>query len=142
MLDKKSESGRSMLEIIGVMGIMGLITAGAFVLIRSGRETQRRSAINDTVSSIVTGIRTLYADYDDLSSLDGTKALSALSISTTGPNGVTYSVEKVTGNNKQFQVEITNLSDDDCTVLEAKAWSGSVDGASCSSTTLTIKYNK
>ena len=140
---ENSESGRSMIEILGVLALMAFLTVGAFVLIHTGMTMQKRSEIMDRISEITTGVRALYADYDNLpTSFDGAKTLSALSIETTGPDDVTFSVAKDTSNAKQFIVSVTNLSADECDVLAAKAWTGSVNGATCSSTTLTITYKK
>lgn len=122
------ESGRSMVEIIGVIAIMALISAGAFILIRSGMASQRRSMIVDDVSKIVSGIRSLYSDYDDLSTLDGDGAMAAMGVDTNGPNGVTYSVAKVAGNVNLFKVTIGGgLLYQDCVVLGTKTWAGSAE---------------
>lgn len=140
---KNSESGRSLIELLGVLAIMGMITAAAFVLIRGGMATQKRTVVNDDVAEIVTGVRTLYADYDTLpSSFDGARTLAALSIDDEGPyTGSKYSVSRKSGT--RFEVKITGLPKNECTVLETKAWSGAVDqSATCSSTTLTIQYDK
>ena len=144
MLDiKKSESGRSMIELIGVLALMGMITAAAFVLIKTGMTTQKRSMVNDDVSQIVTGVRTLYADYDTLpASFDGDRTLAALSIDVTGPYPDSkYEVSRK--NAKRFEVKIVGLPKKECAVLETKSWSGAVNKkANCSSTTLTIVYEK
>ena len=140
---KNSESGRSMIEIMGVMAVMALLTAGAFWLISSGMATQKRSEITDRVSDIATGVRALYAEYDSIpTTFDGDKTLSALSIETSGPADTTFSVARDTSDTKQFIVSMAGLSEDECTVLAAKAWTGSVNGATCDSTTLTITYKK
>ena len=73
---KNPESGRSLLEIVGVLAIMMLMSVGALILVRSATMSQKRAAVMDEVSKIVTGIRTLYADYDDLSDLDGNGAMA------------------------------------------------------------------
>jgi len=59
---KKHESGRSMIEMVGVLAIMGLITAAAFVLITSALRSQRLVRIDDDVSAIAAGVRLLYAN--------------------------------------------------------------------------------
>ena len=58
---KNQESGRSIIEIMGVLGLMGLISIGAFVLIRSGMASHRRTMVMDDVSKIVTGVRSSQA---------------------------------------------------------------------------------
>ena len=49
---KKPESGRSMIEMVGVLAVMGLISAGAFVLLRSGMSSQKRNRIQDEIGNI------------------------------------------------------------------------------------------
>ena len=141
------ESGRSMIEIIGVIAIMALISAGAFALIRSGMATQKRSIIIDDVSKIVSGVRSLYADYDDLSTLNGDEALAAMAVDKNGPNGVTYSVAPIKVGNvyPKFEITIGNLSVEDCNVLGTKAWSGvesSTGVTQCSDQKIGITYSK
>lgn len=140
---KNSESGRSLIELLGVLVIMVMITAAAFVLIRGGMATQKRTVVNDDVAEIVTGVRTLYADYDTLpSSFDGARTLAALSIDDEGPYPDSrYSVSRKS--DTMFVVEIEKLPEKECMVLETKSWSGAVDQkATCSDTKLTIVYEK
>ena len=154
----RQESGRSMVEIIGVIAIMALMSAGAFMLIRSGMASQRRSMIIDDVSKIVSGIRSLYSDYDDLATLDGDGAMAAMGVNKNGPDGVTYTVVPVrnsSGEYMLFKVTIGGeLSYQDCMVLGAKSWSGAVASteddenpvADCDvdneENTIEIKYDK
>lgn len=140
----KSESGRSMVEMIGVLSVMGLITAGAFMLIRSGQASQRISRANDDVANIIGNIRTLFAENEDYSNLPsdvskGTKLLDAMSLTTTTPFGssTTYSVTRNSGDPNGFVVLLRGLSDKDCTVLANRAWDGSW-GASCQNKVLSI----
>ena len=143
---RQQESGRSMIEIIGVLAIMGLMTVAAFVLIRNGMATQKRNVVIDDVSKIMTGVRTLYADYDNLSNLDGAGALAAMGVDDNGPyEGSSYSVAKDSSDNTRFIITISNLPVRDCTVLAAKKWADSVEKSSdCSSGggSVSIKYDK
>ena len=128
---RQQESGRSMIEIIGVLAIMGLMTVAACVLIRNGMATQKRNAVIDDVSKIMTGVRTLYADYDDLSTLDGAGALAAMGVDENGPyEDSEYSVATDSSDNTRFIITISNLPARDCTVLAARKWSDAVDKAS------------
>ena len=139
------ESGRSMVEIIGVIAIMTLISAGAFVLIRSGMAAQKRSVIVDDVSKIVSGVRSLYVEYDSLpSNFDSAGILAAVEVDSTGPNGATYSVAKSTSDNTntQFVISIGNLSSKDCVTLGKKVWADSISHTDCSNNTITITYAK
>ena len=68
---KKQQSGRSMIEMVGVLAVMGLITAAAFVLINSALSSQRLSRVDDDVSGIVNGVRLLYNAAPDFTGIDG-----------------------------------------------------------------------
>ncbi len=144
----ESESGRSMVEMIGVLSVMGLITAGAFALINSGMASQRISRANDDVANIVENVRALFAEsenYDNLpaaSDLDkGTKLLDAMSLATTTPFGssTTYSVVQYEKNNKAFVVVLRGVSKKMCNVLANRAWNGSAE-VSCKKDTVSITF--
>ena len=64
-LTKKSEHGRSMIEMVGVLAVMGLITAAAFVLITSALRSQKLTRVNDDVAAIAAGVRLVYANKPD-----------------------------------------------------------------------------
>ena len=143
---KNQESGRSIIEIIGVLGLMGLISVGAFVLIRSGMANQRRTMIVDDVSKIVTGVRSLYADYDDYSALEfdgvqGEKALAAISVGTDGPyDNIKYGLYAKKTSPDTFIVEVSGLSDSDCAIFGTQSWPGAVSGAKCKKGKVVIEY--
>ena len=143
---RQQQFGRSMIEIIGVLAIMGLMTVASFALIRNGTATQKRNTVIDDVSKIVTGIRSLYADYDNLSTLDGEGALDAIAVDEKGPyEDSSYSVAKDSSDNTRFVVTISGLPKRDCTVLAAKKWSDSVGKSSnCGSGggSVSITYDK
>ena len=142
-INKKSESGRSMVELVGVLAIMGMISAAAFLLINSGMASQKRTIVIDDVAKIVSGVRTLYADYDDLSGLNGADAMAAMEINENGPfDGTTYSVAKDSSDNANFVVTISGLPDDECVILGERYWADSVGHTECNSGTVTITYEK
>ena len=122
----KHESGRSMIEMIGVLAIMGIITAGAFVLISTAINTQKRSRVTDDVTAIVSGVRSLLGEYDDFSNIDNSTIFGAISMSNKNPYGGTYELSVNPLDNRQFIVKVTGLSKSDCEGLVTKAWFDSV----------------
>ncbi|MBO7645255.1 MAG: hypothetical protein J6S57_03060 [Alphaproteobacteria bacterium] len=123
---KKSESGRSMVEMVGVLAVMGLITAAAFVLITSALRTQKMSRLDDEVSVMVAGIRTLYTNSGGVCSpiapgdTDQSKGLSeAVGVSGNNPFGGTYSLG-VTAT-CQPRVMISGIKNQ-CEGLKSKSW--------------------
>ena len=71
---RKNESGRSMIEIVGVLAVTGLLTAGAFVLITSGMSSQKRRRATDEANTIAQAVRALAADGEDFGNLPGPSA--------------------------------------------------------------------
>ena len=145
---KNCESGRSMVEIVGVLAVMGLITAGAFVLIRGGSAAQKRSRAMDDVAVIAENIRGLYAESDDFSDLtdndaQGTALIDALYLNTDTPFGENskYSVIK-TADEDAFVVKLIGLDGKDCSALAAAAWSNSVNGATCDAGVVSVVFGK
>ena len=122
----RQESGRSMIEMVGVLAIMGIITAGAFVLISTAINTQKRSRVTDDVAAMVSGVRTLLGEYDDFSNIDNSTIFGALAMSNKNPYGGTYELAVDKTNSRQFVVSINGLSKSDCEGLITKAWTDSV----------------
>ena len=122
----RQESGRSMIEMLGVLAIMGVITVGAIGLISTAMRTQKRSTVNDEVIEIVTGVRQLLGEYDDYSNIDNTTIFGAIGISNKNPYGGAYTLSVDPANSRQFIVGIGGLSKSDCEYLKTKAWSDSV----------------
>ena len=122
----KQESGRSMIEMLGVLAIMGVITVGAIAMISRAMRTQKHNAVNDEVTQIVLGVRQLWGEYDDFSNIDSSTIFGAISMSNKNPYGGTYSVSVNPSNPRQFIVGIDGLSQSDCEYLVAKAWTDSV----------------
>ena len=151
---KKIESGRSMVEMVGVLAVMGLITAGAFVLMRSGMATQKRNRAQDEVANIVSTIRTLSAGSDTFANLAtdgasddaGKTLLGNLRISTTTPFGGTsyYTIRYASGTPNRFTVKLMGLEASDCNALKASAWSDAVAGTAACDTNnnFSIQYGK
>ena len=122
----RQESGRSMIEMVGVLAIMGMLTAAAFVLISLGINRQKQSRVTDDVVTIVSGVRSLLVDYDDFSNIDNSTIFAAMSVSNKNPYGGAYELAVNPSNTRQFIVRITGLAKADCEALVTKAWIDSV----------------
>ena len=122
----KQESGRSMIEMVGVLAIMGMLTAAAFVLISLGTNRQKQARVMDDVVTIVSGVRGLLGDYDDFSNIDNSTIFAAMSVSNKNPYGGTYELAVDPSNSRQFIVRINGLNKSDCDALVTKAWTDSV----------------
>ena len=140
MKNIKSESGRSMVEIVGVLAVMGLITAGAFVLISSGMATQKRNTVVDDVGNIVQVYRSVFAEGKSFS--NAANVQGKMGVPTTNPYDGGYTV---TGNGTTLSVTVTGLPSDDCTVLSQRGWNGIKNTPACENETggtqkLTLQY--
>lgn len=122
----RQESGRSMIEMIGVLAIMGALTATAVLTYNYAMSMQKRSTVNEHVSNIVTGVRELLKGYDDFSNIDNSTIFAAMSMSNKNPYGGTYELAVNPSNTRQFIVRINGLSKSDCEALTTKAWTDSV----------------
>lgn len=123
----KQESGRSMIEMLGVLAIMGVITVGAIGMISYAMSSQKRTAVNDEVAQIVTGVRQLLGEYDDFSNINNATIFGAIGMSSKNPYGGNYSLAVNPANLRQFIVSINGLSQSNCQYFVEKAWSDSVD---------------
>ena len=122
----KMESGRSMIEMLGVLAIMGVLTVGAIGLISTAMRTQKRNTVNEEVLQMVTGVRQLLGEYDDFSHIDNTTIFGAIGMAAKNPYGGTYELGVDPANSRQFIVTINGLSRNDCEYFITKAWSDSV----------------
>ena len=122
----RQESGRSMIEMIGVLAIMAIITAGAFALISTAFHTQKRARVTDDVANIVSGVRSLLGEYDDFSNIDNSTIFGAIAVSNKNPYGGTYELAVDATNTRRFIVNINGLSKSDCEGLVTKAWIDSI----------------
>ena len=122
----KQESGRSMIEMLGVLAIMGVITVGAIGMISTAMRTQKLTTVNDQVVQMVTMVRNLHAEYDDFSNMNGTTIFGAIAMSNQNPYGGTYELSVDQSNPRQFVVKINGLGQSECDALMAKAWTDSI----------------
>lgn len=120
------ESGRSMIEMLGVLAIMGVITVGAIGMISTAMRTQKLTAVNDEVVQIVTMVRNIHAEYDDFSNMNGKTIFGAIGMSNKNPYGGLYELSVDPANPRQFIVTINGLGQSECESLVTKAWSDSV----------------
>lgn len=120
------ESGRSMIEMLGVLAIMGVITVGAVGMISTAMRTQKLTTVNDQVVQMVTMVRNLHAEYDDFSNMNGATIFGAIAMSNQNPYGGTYQLSVNQSNPRQFVVKIDGLGQSECDALLTKAWSDSV----------------
>ena len=120
------ESGRSMVEMLGVLAIMGLIGGLAAIGVRNAFNSVKRNNVQDDVMNIVIKTREIHYDYDDFSGLDNTIIFVAMGMSDKNPYGGKYSLSVNPENIHQFILTIDGLNTSDCKFFKTKAWTDSV----------------
>lgn len=125
-INMRQESGRSMIEMMGVLAIMGVITVGAIAAISSAMNMQKRNTVNDEVLQMVTQVRQMFTEYDDYSNINNSTIFGAIGMSNKNPYGGTYEISVNPSNARQFVVSINGLSQSDCEYFVTKGWDGSV----------------
>lgn len=122
----RQESGRSMIEMLGVLAIMGVITAVAATAIVRALGTQKHMQTTEDIMYMVAKVRELHQEFDSFANLNGSTIFGAMNMSTKNPYGGTYAITVDPSNSRQFIVSITGLSQSDCEYFITKAWSDSV----------------
>lgn len=158
MTTRKYESGRSLVEMVGVLALMGLLTAAAFLLVRSGMMAQKVSRTADEINTLVANVRAIAAEKGDFSVLpdcqdedESAGASLAAAILDSEDNseapaaiGGSYSLcsydDDGDGVFEEFLVYIYDMNSYDCEMMESRAFSGGT--AECSGTSLEIRYTK
>ena len=138
---KTNESGRSMIEMLGVLAIIGVLSVGGIAGYSKAMNKFKTNKVADNVSMLVANIKTLYAQqrtYADLSnyyavsigvvpdelvaSKDDTKKEATLKNAFNGAVFVSQSNSTVNNDGKAFIIEFDNLSKEACITLATNDW--------------------
>jgi len=106
------KSGRSMIEMMGVIAIMLILTAGAFRMISWTMNSIRRSETLTDVFRIALAI-------DNPSEVNGSAVFNALGSDKNKWNGRYEISSRQSG---QYTISITDLSEDDCRYFQSVQW--------------------
>ena len=145
---KKQHSGRSMIEMVGVLAVMGLITAGAFVLISSASASSKRNRATDDIMEIAAGVRSVYVEHNDFSGGIDKDILNAINKSNKGPySDSVYAVAVNANSTTKFDVTLSNVPAKDCNGLKIRGFKDatttcSVAADSTKLGTLTVTFDK
>jgi type II secretory pathway pseudopilin PulG len=127
MVLNNNESGRSMIEMLGVLAIMGIITVAAIQMVGAAMRSQKRTTVQDDVAQMTTGVRQLLGDYDDFTGIDNNTIFAAIGMTNKTPYGGKYELAVDASNPRQFVVSITGLNTSDCKYFTTKAWPDSAE---------------
>ncbi len=138
-----NESGRSMIEMLGVLAIIGVLSVGGIAGYSKAMNKFKTNKVADNVSMIVANVKTLYAQqntYDGLNngtavsmgvipdelgtvySGTGNSAKATLTNAFNGRVFIKQSDSTTTGDGKAFIIEFNNLSREACITLATNDW--------------------
>ena len=139
---KTNETGRSMIEMLGVLAIIGVLSVGGIAGYSKAMNKFKTNKVADNVSMIVTNIRTLYAQQNNYAGLNNITAIQMgvvpdeLGTDTTSGTltnaflgGVNIGTATVTsldagtsGANRGFFLTMNGLTKEACVTLAANDW--------------------
>lgn len=142
---KIMQCGRSMVEMLGVLAIMGVLSIGGIAGYSKAMMQYKINKASDQITQIVSGLRTLYSSQDEYDvSCPGTGCAiiqkghvapdemwesGSLVNPFNGAVSIQTSSKKASGDNKAFTVSFSGLPKEACMALATYDWgSGSSSG--------------
>lgn len=138
-MKKNSENGRSMLEMMGVLAIIGVLSVGGLNMITKMSNSRKVNAVMDEIGGLITKARGLAHEYDPSDDGDFAEYLYDSKAYPQelewcgdncnyflGTDDVSYTIEYVhASSNNLFTVQIDGLTEDMCMAVAMNNW-GSV----------------
>ncbi len=117
----KYESGRSLIEMMGVLAIMGVLTGTVLVTYNALRTRTTRSIAEQSLKEIATNTKMLFANRGDYTgvSVDYLIKSGALKDFRAPIGGTNWDVKSSLDGN-EFEIILTELSDGDCNYFSLK----------------------
>lgn len=143
---KTNETGRSMIEMLGVLAIIGVLSVGGIAGYSKAMNKFKTNKVADNVAMIVTNIRTLYAQQQDYNGLTNATAVqmgvvpdelgttatltnaflgdvTIGAVAVSGLDGETAATTGgATGANRGFYVTMNGLTKEACVTLATNDW--------------------
>ena len=130
-----NESGRSMIEMLGVLAIIGVLSVGGIAGYSQAMSKFKVSKTTDQVQTMVTNIRTLFAGQRSYNGLDGANAYTmgiltdetwdGSSASNAYGGAITFATPD---NAHQFLIAYAGIPDDACVRIIMSDWGDSSSG--------------
>ncbi len=117
----KSESGRSLIEMLGVLAIMGVLTTAVIATYNSLRDRTSRTVAEESLKTTANNAKILYSSKGDFKgiSIDGLIKAGALKDVRPPLGGMDWDISSnVEGT--EFSINLVNLSGDDCKYFVVK----------------------
>lgn len=123
----KEQSGRSLIEILGVLAIGAIMVSGTYALYHSTNEKQKRFIASETLKDIATKTKTLleYSGYTPVS-VDYLVESGALDNDKAPLGGDNWSItSNIDGT--AFSINLVNLSFDECAYFTTKKFDWAIN---------------
>lgn len=79
-MKQSSQAGRSMVEMLGVLAIIGVLSVGGIAGYAKAMSKYKLNKVEDQVSHIVANLRTIFLEANDYSSLSDTPVKTAIKL--------------------------------------------------------------
>ena len=133
---KTNETGRSMIEMLGVLAIIGVLSVGGIAGYSKAMNKFKTNKVADNVSMLVANIKTLYAQQNTYTGLNNENAVSMGVVPdelvgsdkktlTNAFNGLVFidqSDSTIANDGKAFIIEFNSLSREACITLATNDW--------------------
>lgn len=132
MVIRQNDSGRSIVEMLGVLAIMGVITVMGIQGYSQAIGKINRNKVSESVTRIAQEVRSLYASRDSYkndSSNDGEnigKILEDMKIDLKSPYGYKIGVYNA-GDGRGFSISINNIPLEDCAAFQIMGFKGAMN---------------
>lgn len=127
MLLRKNDSGRSIVEMLGVLAIMGVITVMGISGYSQAIGRINRNKVTEEITKIAQEVRGLFAGRDSYATENNdisTDLLAKMKYRLDTPYGGKYIVKPYgsAGSNPGFSVTVNNVPLEDCLFFTTMAW--------------------
>ena len=138
MMKGTHESGRSMIEMLGVLAIIGVLSVGGIAGYSQAMSKYKVTKTTDQIQTMVTNIRTLFAGQRTYTGLETPKTAYTMGIFTDETYDSTNSVGSnayggaitltTTDSDHQFVITYENIPNDACVRMIMSDWGDSSSG--------------
>jgi len=127
---KSDQFGRSMIEMLGVLSVVGVLSVGGLSVVNSAQQRKNEGQLVADTAQIAMISKKLACQYDDAYStytnfLNRSEAIPSNLTYNSSSNqieGVMDSITKVTGNDKYFAVSVEGINESACIKMATTDW--------------------
>lgn len=140
-MKKLNENGRSMIEMLGVLAIIGVLSVGGFSLINKMQISHEKNQVIDELGDLASRVRTVIRDYDSSSTgatkvnqyIRNAKAFPDMFLNNdsggnnafNGSGDVTFNVYYIGKDTATYAVEAADITEEMCIEIVTTNWGNS-----------------